>query len=300
MAQFPSMSLWTDAYLADTVHLRVAESGAYLHLLMSAWRTEDGYLPNDDKKLQRFAKCTLREWKQVRDVVMEFWTATEDGSHVFQKRLEKERLLSHSRASKASRAAGARWLKTKQTGSPQASPEHAVSICPSDAVSTTTVNRKKETPLPPLESKPEKPNGQAPPIGSLFDKNEHGDECVPFSSRYEASLDPAIEAGRIIEWYGRQVTTHFGQWRQPYPGRPNEGKRSDLEVAKGWVGRGFNAALAHAIFYETLAAKCGANEQPPRSLSFFEGHVAEFIAANPAMFSYRDNSPEPGFNAEVE
>jgi hypothetical protein len=39
MAEFPALPLWTDAYLGDTRHLSQSEHGAYLLLLITAWRT---------------------------------------------------------------------------------------------------------------------------------------------------------------------------------------------------------------------------------------------------------------------
>lgn len=37
MADFPYLPIWTDAYLADTTHLRTEEHGRLLLLLMKAW-----------------------------------------------------------------------------------------------------------------------------------------------------------------------------------------------------------------------------------------------------------------------
>ena len=38
MASFPSLPLWTDAYLAATGHLSFEEHGVYMMLLMTIWR----------------------------------------------------------------------------------------------------------------------------------------------------------------------------------------------------------------------------------------------------------------------
>ncbi len=47
MAKFPHLPLWTDAYMADTLHLTHEEHGLYLMLLMTIWRSPDCKIPND-------------------------------------------------------------------------------------------------------------------------------------------------------------------------------------------------------------------------------------------------------------
>jgi uncharacterized protein YdaU (DUF1376 family) len=111
MAEFPALPLWTDAYLADTIHLNNRESGAYLHLLMAAWRLPNGELPNDHALLARYARCTSSEWLYVKGKVMPFFTLV-NGKFI-QKRLERERAFVRGRAEKARAAANAKWLKAK-------------------------------------------------------------------------------------------------------------------------------------------------------------------------------------------
>ncbi|QUS40677.1 DUF1376 domain-containing protein [Tardiphaga alba] len=79
MAKSPAIPLYTDAYLADTRHLTSAQHGAYLHLLMMAWRQPDCALPNNDETLSRWASMDLRTWLRNRDVVMAFWKVMPDG-----------------------------------------------------------------------------------------------------------------------------------------------------------------------------------------------------------------------------
>jgi len=121
MADFPYLPLWTDAFLADTVHLDNRESGAYLLLLISSWRL-GGSLPNDDIRLARYAKCTKREWARIKSVVLPFWSVDEKGG-LFQKRLEAERKYVSDKSAKARSAAQAKWLKEQQTRSADASPK---------------------------------------------------------------------------------------------------------------------------------------------------------------------------------
>jgi uncharacterized protein YdaU (DUF1376 family) len=89
MSKFPHLPLFTDAFIADTTHLNATETGAYLLLLMTAWRSPDCRLPDDDKKLARWARVDPRAWHKLKPVVMEFWALT-DGFWT-QKRLLSER-----------------------------------------------------------------------------------------------------------------------------------------------------------------------------------------------------------------
>jgi uncharacterized protein YdaU (DUF1376 family) len=74
MAEFPALPLWTDAYLGDTTHLTTIEHGAYLLLLMTAWRTRDCALPDDDRLLARYARLNTQQWKRMRPIIEAFFT----------------------------------------------------------------------------------------------------------------------------------------------------------------------------------------------------------------------------------
>lgn len=158
MADFPALPLWTDAYLADTMHLSVTESGAYLHLLMAAWRSPDCTLPDDDKKLGRMSRCTPREWNRVRDAVLDFWDHDEKTKTWTQKKLLTVREVVQAKSDRAKHAADTKHRKTKETGDANAGPEHMPEPSLDDATKTKTINppdashqsppRKRATRLP--------------------------------------------------------------------------------------------------------------------------------------------------------
>ena len=85
----PAIPLFGDAYLADTRHLSLEQHGAYLQLMMIAWRSPDCALPNDDAKLARMLGVTPKKWTALKPEVMAFWEL-EKGTWK-QKRLTKER-----------------------------------------------------------------------------------------------------------------------------------------------------------------------------------------------------------------
>lgn len=108
MAQYPAFPLWTDAYLADTSHLTTIEHGAYLLLLMTMWRAA-GSLPNDDKKLARYARLNAGQWERLKPSLMPFFDVV--GDEIRQGRLTDELAFVKQKSKSQSKNARARWLK---------------------------------------------------------------------------------------------------------------------------------------------------------------------------------------------
>lgn len=131
MADFPALPLWTDAYLADTRHLTTEQHGAYLLLLMEAWRRKDCALPNDDRLLARLVGVSAQKWCRMKPVLLEFWELS-DG-YLKQNRLKKERTYCEQRSQKQRERANTRWLKTNNSVDAVAVPEAMPDRCRSDA-----------------------------------------------------------------------------------------------------------------------------------------------------------------------
>jgi uncharacterized protein YdaU (DUF1376 family) len=143
MAQFPALPLFTDAYMADTRHLTAAQHGAYLLLLMTAWRMPDCKLPDDDKFLARCVAMDLRSWKANRDIVMSFWKRDSEQKW-YQARLLDERKYVEDKRSKNVKAAKARWLNNKDSTDADAMPKSCLSDAPTPTPTPTPSKVKKE------------------------------------------------------------------------------------------------------------------------------------------------------------
>jgi uncharacterized protein YdaU (DUF1376 family) len=136
MAQFPALPLWTDAYLADTRHLTTEEHGAYLLLLMEAWRRPECSLPDDDNMLARLAGLPGERWNQVRAAVMAFWTRDGRRKEWTQKRLVKERQYVAEKSRSQRDKAASRWKSDKKADA-AVMPEGMPNACPDDAPTPT-------------------------------------------------------------------------------------------------------------------------------------------------------------------
>lgn len=161
MAQFPALPFWTDSYLADTRHLSTEEHGAYLLLLMEAWRRPECSLPDNDAMLARLAGLPMASWLVLRDTIMSFWTRDGRKKEWTQKRLLKERQFVTEKSRSQRDKAAKRWKekeKTDATVMPKGMPEG----CPADAPTPTPIIREDTNvsslsePAVPDHSKPSK------------------------------------------------------------------------------------------------------------------------------------------------
>jgi uncharacterized protein YdaU (DUF1376 family) len=130
--------LWTDKYLADTRHLTTLEHGAYLLLIMEAWRRPHCDLPDDDRILARMAGLPADEWAEVRDIVMGFWDLDKRRKTWRQKKLTSERdYVTKKRKSQQDKAAK-RW-KDKEIADATAIPRQSRGNAPTPTPTPTQI-----------------------------------------------------------------------------------------------------------------------------------------------------------------
>lgn len=119
MADFPYLPIWVADFMSDTEHLDCIETGAYLLLLFAAWRSPECALPDDDRKLARLSRCSLKQWGRIKPAVMAFWSLGTD-SLWHQKKLDEVRRTVSGRSLKAVQSAQAMWLKRRERESANA------------------------------------------------------------------------------------------------------------------------------------------------------------------------------------
>lgn len=114
MSERPFMQLYVSDFVGDTLHLSTEQVGAYLLLLMAMWNA-GGSLPNDEVKLARVARMSVKKWRAVAADLLAYFTV--DGDAVRHNRLTKELQKSegksNSRASAGAKGGRAKALKDK-------------------------------------------------------------------------------------------------------------------------------------------------------------------------------------------
>jgi uncharacterized protein YdaU (DUF1376 family) len=143
VAEFPVLPLFTDAYLSDTLHLTTAQHGAYVLLLMAAWRSKDCSLPDDDAFLSKITRMDRRTWLANKATVMAFWTLGEDAKFR-QGRLSDERKNVEAKRASKTAAGKASALKRHERSSTELPTEaQRNSTIPSPSPSREEVIRPK-------------------------------------------------------------------------------------------------------------------------------------------------------------
>lgn len=69
------MPLYVSDYLADTTHLTTEQHGAYLLLIMTAWKF-DAKLPNDPQQLQAITRMSAQKWAASEKILSAFFYVT--------------------------------------------------------------------------------------------------------------------------------------------------------------------------------------------------------------------------------
>lgn len=81
--------LWVDAFQRDTQHLEADEVGAYFLILMAMWTRESCDFPDDDTRLARVSRVSVRLWKSRIGPILREFLKSENGA-LFSKRLREE------------------------------------------------------------------------------------------------------------------------------------------------------------------------------------------------------------------
>lgn len=133
------MPLHIDDYIRDTDHLSATEHGAYLLLIMKYWR--DGGLPADEGLVRRYAKLSVEQWAESRDVLAALF---DDGWR--HKRIDSELSKADEIIEKRRSAAKGRHDRSK-------SPAHA------EQMQCITPSICSDTGVPPLTNNISEPSG---------------------------------------------------------------------------------------------------------------------------------------------
>lgn len=157
MSETPFMQLYVSDFIGDTLALSTEQVGAYFLALMAMWNA-GGELPDDDRKLSRITRLSVKKWIVARPDIEPFFTVS-DGVWVndrLTKELQKARSKSELRAYAGAKGGAAKALKTNNTDlanasvllchSPEPEPYSTRELTSDTNVSSVSVGSDKPTP----------------------------------------------------------------------------------------------------------------------------------------------------------
>lgn len=130
------MPLHIETYMADTLHLSATEHGAYLLLIMRYWK--DGGLPGDEGMIRRYARMSVEQWSESRDVLISFFHDGWKHSRIDAELAKADEIIEKRRA-----AAGARHSRSKSNAHAQ----QVQSKSTDTGALPRTIDQEKEEPI---------------------------------------------------------------------------------------------------------------------------------------------------------
>lgn len=120
---YPYMPVLVGDLLRTIQGFDALELGAFWALALAAWASPDLALPDDDKRLARFARCSPRQWLKIRSAVLGQWVLSEGRWR--QDLVQIWNQNATAKSVQAVQAAQAKWLKHNKSPYAGALPEQS-------------------------------------------------------------------------------------------------------------------------------------------------------------------------------
>lgn len=218
------MPFYTGDWLRSTGHLKAAEHGAYLLLVLHYWDTQKP-LTSNEEDLRRIARMTRREWNESRERILAFFDKVDEKYH--HKRVEKEITTAlakyKARQESGAKAANKRWQSHGNRMADECEPNanHNHNHTPTENVPSETFSRRR------AKGGSRSPEGAQPPSPDWADE-------IPQWSAFKSKLSVSewqawfatshpngaittlvvpseFAAGQIAGRYGSRLQAHFGE-----------------------------------------------------------------------------------------
>lgn len=104
------MPLYISDYLVNTTHLNTEQHGAYLLLIMTAWKS-DGKLPCDPQELQQITRMTPQQWAKSESTLRKFFFVTNDCwiNNRVREELDRSKTMVERKSAAGKKANTVRW-----------------------------------------------------------------------------------------------------------------------------------------------------------------------------------------------
>lgn len=276
MAAYPAMPLFTDAYLADTRHLTTEEHGAYLLLLMCAWRSRECALVDDDGALARIAGLSPTKWRRMKPVIQHFFDI--EGGLWRQAKLtsvyaDVAARVARNRASGA-KGGRARALKRAAKPGPEQSPAQSSAQSPGQATGQNPEQspETKSVPVPEV----------APESAQELVAHRSAQQTIQQTTNLTASENKATKTKAAAK-PDSLVLESAEHWHQELSALCGPGVVLDGQTLAAWQAAGVDfEATTKPTIKRLMAREKKRTGSLPKRLAYFREAVLEAHADAPA------------------
>lgn len=201
MTGFKYIQLHIGDFIGGVLHMDATEVGAYTMLLVAHYQAGEEGLPDDDRKLARIAKVSLKQWGRVKDTVMakfelkdSFWRHS---------RVVDELREGKSKSADAKAKALKRWAGDDAAASAQHSHGNANQITSNQITNNQKIEREERTDDAP-------PAGVAAPSRTVEAKGQ-GREAPDATAAPDPAKPKAERGVRLKAFLDRQGEDEAGQ-----------------------------------------------------------------------------------------
>lgn len=217
MSSRPFMQLYVSDFIGDTLHLSAEQVGVYMLFLMAMWNA-GGVLPDDEAKLARVARMSIKKWRSISDDILEFFER-HDGAishNRMTEELQKVESKTQSRASAGAKGGAAKALKDKEA--------RLANAMPVPCHSPDTITIKKDN--------PSLPTGDQSPAQKSKNGKSIDEDWKPSESDFEYGEELGLDRQQISK-----MAEDMRLWALANKNRAIARKADWSLTFKGWMRR---------------------------------------------------------------
>ena len=237
--KLPWIPFFPDAWLSGTRGFSAEQLGVYITLLALMY-AQRGPIERDDAVLAKARGIGKKSFGSVLSFLLSKKKIIQEGATLTNPKATKELKNQQRRSSEARKKAGRRWIKKAEqkqgAADAGASAQHAVSICQTDATTSTLTEEKKEGATHPAKKAPARvlPDDWEPKPSTIHAiHSEHGCSNQEIDGMVREMRDWSLSKGqKRVDWDATLRNWARSPLRKPNGASNGTRRKTNADIAR--------------------------------------------------------------------